>query len=263
MWRSIGVSLLVVALLAISSVARAQGQFGHEDGPAVIPPGPPAPPHNLNGVWEFVGHMKGQAPHTTPSLNPPPMTAWAQARYDAAKPGYGPKAAPGGNDPILKCDPTGMPRILFWDSLIEFEQIPGRMLMFFEANHLWRDVWTDGRKLPDDPDITWYGTSIGRWESDDTFVVETVGVNDRQWLDFYGHPHSDEMQLTERYKRLNRNFLSMTVTIHDPKAYTADWVGVPRYYELKPKIEIPPLFCAPSDEEAFDQRIREPAIKKK
>jgi hypothetical protein len=187
------------------------------------------------------------------------MTPWAQARFDAAKPGYGPRAAPGGNDPILQCDPLGMPRVLFWDSIIEFLQTPGRMLQFFEAQHVWRDIWTDGRKLPqDDPDSSWYGDSVGRWE-EDTFVVETVGVNDTQWLDWYGHPHSEDMHLTERYQRPDRDHMMFSVTIEDPKAFTKPWVGVPRYYELRPKTQITQVFCAPSEENAFTKRIREPA----
>ncbi len=103
------------------------------------------------------------------------LTPWGQAKYDANKPGYGPRAAPGGNDPILKCDPIGFPRILFAIWPFEIIPIPGRILMFFEGQHTIREIWMDGRKLPADPEPTWYGYSVGKWEGD-TLIVET------QWL---------------------------------------------------------------------------------
>src|SRR5678810_736841 len=112
--------------------------------------------HDLSGVWQLAPGGGGQGPGD----NFPPLTRWGQAKYDANKPGYGPKAAPGGNDPILKCDPTGFPRILFQIWPLEIIQIPGRILMFFEGQHTIRPIWMDGRKLPNDPDLTWYGLSL-------------------------------------------------------------------------------------------------------
>src|SRR6266576_6919867 len=81
----------------------------------------------------------------------------------------------------------------------EFEivQIPGRMFMFFEEQHIWRTIWADGRSLPKDPDASWLGYSVGKWEGD-SFVVETIGFNDKQWVDPYGDPRSEQTHLTER-----------------------------------------------------------------
>src|SRR5262245_60635980 len=84
-------------------------------------------PHDLSGVWQLAPGGGGQGPGD----NFPTLTAWGQARYDANKPGYGPKAQPGGNDPILKCDPMGVPRILFVIWPFEIIHLPGRILMFF------------------------------------------------------------------------------------------------------------------------------------
>src|SRR5438105_15171260 len=97
--------------------------------PAAMPQAATFNAHDLSGVWQLAPGGGGQGPGD----NFPPLTPWGKAKYDANKPGYGPKAAPGGNDPILKCDPTGFPRILFLIWPFEIIQIPGRILMFFEG----------------------------------------------------------------------------------------------------------------------------------
>src|SRR3989475_11151693 len=89
----------------------------------------------------------------------------------------------------------------------------------------WRLMWTDGRKLPADPDPRWYGYSVGRWEDDYTFVIQTVGMDDRTWLDNAGNPHSADLTVEERYHRVNRDTMELTVTHHDPKADTKPWMA--------------------------------------
>src|SRR6185503_4492110 len=160
--------------------------------PATAQTAQPFDAHDLSGVWQFASGGGGQGPGDSF----PPLTAWGKAKYDANKPGYGPKAAPGGNDPILKCDPIGFPRILFTIWPFEVIPIPGRILMFFEGQHTTREIWMDGRKLPADPDPTWYGHSVGRWDGN-TLVVESFGFNEKTWLGAQGQPHSDEMRTTE------------------------------------------------------------------
>ncbi len=220
----------------------------------------PADPHDLSGMWEFFANIPGQGIYATPSKEHPPMTPWAKAKYDEAKPGYGPKAQGGGNDPILKCNPTGIPRILFFPQPFEIFQSPERVFMFFERDHAWRQIWTDGRTHPKDLEPTWMGDSIGKWEGD-TFVVDTVGFNDKSWLDFYGDPHSEDMHLIERYKRVDRNTMSLQLVVEDPKAYTATWVGDIKSYKLLTgkKAYMEELFCIPEEEDAFTNRIRMPA----
>ena len=80
---------------------------------------------------------------------------------------------------------------------------PDRVFMFFERDHAWRQIWTDGRSHPKDLAPTWMGDSIGKWDGD-TFVVDTVGLTEKSWLDFYGDPHSEDMHLIERYKRVDQ-----------------------------------------------------------
>src|SRR5579885_2222240 len=73
-------------------------------------------------------------------------------------------------------------------------QTPGALIMLFEAYHSWRQIFTDGRPLPEERDPAWYGYSVGKWEGD-TLVVDTVGLNEKTWLDDQGHPHSDALRI--------------------------------------------------------------------
>jgi hypothetical protein len=154
----------------------------------------------------------------------------------------------------------GFPRIMFAIWPFEIIQIPGRMLMFFEGHHTLREIWMDGRKLPDDPDPRWYGYSVGKWDGD-TLVVETIGFNEKTWLGAQGQPHSDEMRTVERYRRTDRDTIEYKLTIDDPKTYTKTWVTEPRLIKSKPGVEIPESFCVASEEAEFARRIREPAAR--
>src|SRR6266404_2064514 len=136
-------------ILVLSSAANAQA---------------PAPRRDLSGVWGMQPARElSEDDKQSPGGGIPPLTAWGKARYDLQKPGYGKRAAPGGNDPILQCDPMGFPRIMFMPTPIEFVNAPGRVLQFFEREHEWRPIWTDGRPLPEDADPAWYGHAIGHW----------------------------------------------------------------------------------------------------
>jgi hypothetical protein len=227
-------------------------------------PAPSAPSHDLNGMWEFFNGVPNQGIYATPSKDAPPMTPWAQAKWEAAKPGYGPKAQPGGNDPILKCTPSGIPRILFFPLPFELVMTPERVFMFFEREHAWRQIWTDGRDHPKDVEPTWMGDSVGKWDGD-TFVVDSIGFNDRAWLDFYGHPRSEQLHLVERYRRVDHDTLQLNFTVEDPMAYTKTWASDTKIYKLLPKKEavMEELFCVPEEEDAFTRRIRMPAAGQK
>jgi len=141
---------------------------------------------------------------------------------------------------------------------MEIVQTPHRVLQFFEWAHSWREIWTDGRDLPKDPEPRWMGYSVGKWEGD-TFVVDSTGFDERTWLDHFGTPHSDQMRLQERYKRLDRDNLELTMTLTDPMTFTKPWVSEKKIFKLDPKAEIQELFCVPSEEEAFNKKVRDPA----
>jgi len=240
-------------ILFAAPVVSAQQQ-----GAAAVAPAP-APRRDITGVWQY--KAPGGSEGLAPDKDMPPMTPWAQERYDAEKPGYGPKASPNGNDPILRCDPMGFPRVMFALGPFELVSAPGRLLQFFEREHEWRPIWTDGRSIPVDPDPTWYGYAIGHWEDDFTFVVQSGGYNDKTWLGSTGYPHTDEMRVTERYHRTDHDTILYDITVSDPKAYTRPVVAPQRIMKLRPHQEIEEFVCVASDEQAFSKRINEPATK--
>ncbi len=190
------------------------------------------------------------------------MTPWARARFDAEKPGYGPRRTPGGNDPMLQCDPTGFPRIMFMNTPFEFVQLSNRVIQFFEHEHEYRTIWTDGRSLPTDADPTWYGYAVGHWEGDDTLVVESAGFRDSTWLGSTGYPHSEAMRIAERYRRVDHDTIRYDITITDPMAYTAPIVGPHRIMKQRPHDEMVEEICVHSEEKSFADRVANPAVPK-
>jgi hypothetical protein len=222
----------------------------------------PALSHDLSGVW-----MQYPQPNMPGGLGMdavneklrPPLTPWGQARFDASRPLIGPRAVPGQeNDPVLRCEPTGPPRLLALPNPFEIVQIPGRVFMFFEEYHVWRTIWTDGRALPKDIEPSWLGYSVGKWDGD-TFVVDTIGFNDKVWADPYGDPRSEQMHLTERYRRLNHDTLELAITMDDPKAYTKPWVNPPKLHKLEPTWEFGEWVCITNENSAYDDAVRKPA----
>jgi hypothetical protein len=122
------------------------------------------------------------------------------------------------DDPEARCLPTGVPRQAPYPWRIL--QTPTHIFFLFEGNiHSYRQIFMDGRPHPKDPDPTWYGHSVGRFEGD-TLVIETVGFNDRFWFDFAGHPHTEKLRTIERFRRPEFGKLLYEVTIDDPGAYT-------------------------------------------
>jgi hypothetical protein len=107
-----------------------------------------------------------------------------------------------------------------------------------------RRIYTDGRPVPKDPDELWMGTSVGHWENDTTLVVETVGFNEKTWLDRIGHAHSNQLKVTERFKRVDLGHLTIDITMDDPKALAKPWVAETLYYELRPNWDLQEISCA-------------------
>jgi hypothetical protein len=186
---------------------------------------------DLSGVWTNDPPAETRSYQNWAfSAELPPMTPWAMARYEAAKPTFGDRAVPVAetNDPVYQCFPPGTPRIYFHPFPMEIVQQPGRVLMIFEYDHLIRQIYTDGRDHRDDLAPSWMGDSIGHWEGD-TLVVETTNFNDKTWLDRRGVPHSDQMKLMERIHLNDDGDLQIDLTIDDPVAFTAPVTGH-RYY---------------------------------
>jgi hypothetical protein len=218
---------------------------------------------DLSGVW--IGPEKTLEPAA-------PMTTAGQAFFDAAKPLYGPRSVPvaDSNDPVNTCDPQGFPRILLLRtplSAMEFVQTPNRVFQFFQYQHVYREIWTDGRSLPADvggenpqsPDPRWYGYSIGHW-TDDTFVVETVGAMET-WGDEEGHPHGLGARIEERYRLLDRDTLELLVRIDDPEMYEKPFLASKQVF--KRGKELSEQLCVPSVAQQYLELIAKPAASPK
>jgi len=176
-------------------------------GPAGPAPRMPDGKPDLSGVWF--------SPRTT-DPGKPEMLPWAEALTKERT------ASHSKDDPEARCLPAGVPRMnpFPW----KLVQTPTLLVMLFEGNiHTYRQVFLDGREHPKDPDPTWYGDSIGKWDGD-TLVVDTIGFNDKFWFDFAGHPHTGQLHVIEKLHRRELGNLDMEVTILDPGAYTKPWI---------------------------------------
>ena len=275
--------LTLIGILLISpSVLAAQNNFD---------------PRDFTGMYDRVGHLErregiqvvgGCAECGDPGFarDVPPFTAEGQKRFDANKPAYGravdvPKAAgehigrqravlsAQSNDPTFECEPLGVTRLLLntYFAALEFVHTRDRILQHLEWTNEWREIWMDGRSLPEDPDLPrWYGYSVGRWEGN-TLVVNSFGHDDRTWIDYFGYPHSDQMRLEERYRRISPDKIEFVMTINDPLIYTKPWVS-----ETKILRRLPPERatlngwtgllddrCVPSEEADFKKKITDPS----
>ena len=234
----------ITAVVLLSAPAHAQWDYvrpgiprlpnGKPDLKAPAPRLPDGKP-DLSGVWDNRcyssecaqgGPAIGQRPvwffDLAAGLKPSDveMTPWAAAiAAQRAKRDHV-------DDPYSYCMLPGVPRINF---ISTFKIIPSPQVTVFlyetAANLGFRQVFTDGRPLPKDPEHTWLGYSIGKWEGD-TFVVETTGLKDGGWLDTEkGRPHSDALRVTERFRRPDFGHMEAMISIDDPKAFLKPWTA--------------------------------------
>ena len=179
-------------------------------------------------------------------------------------PGYGPRRSTRRNDPLGRCEPLGLPRHLNAEVIephntFEIVQLPRRILQFFEYRHDWREIWMDGRTLPPLESIEpkWNGFSVGRYEGD-TLVVTSHGFDERSWVDKFGYPHSEQMRLEERYRRVDENTLELVMTITDPVVYTKPWASDVKRFTLnraKANGWDEQIYCVPAEEFQFQKLI--------
>ena len=160
---------------------------------------------DLSGVWNVKGSPATRYLAYSLSKDEPPMTPWAEERFKAAKPSFGPRAVEDSNDPVnpttisaMGCFPPGMPRLYMQPFPLEIIQMPGRVIMLFEFSHFIRQIYTDGRKHNTDLGPTWLGDAIGHWDGD-TLVVDVIGVNDKVGVGEYRH--TTAYHLIERFQR--------------------------------------------------------------
>lgn len=200
---------------------------------------------NLEGVWQVeMKYLTDIAADLKP--DEVPFQPWAKKVFDARqKDGFDAK-----NDPAAKCL-QGMPKLDALPYPFKIVDTPKEVIILYEGFTTFRQIHLDGRALPKDPMPMWIGYSVGRWEKD-ALVVDTIGVNDTTWMDNAGHPHSDAMEITERYRRVDFGNLDIQITIDDPKAYTTPWT-VTEHARLLPETELLEYVC----ENNFDyQRLQ-------
>ena len=124
-------------------------------------------------------------------------------------------------------------------------QTPALVVMLYERETVFRQIHTDGRKLPSDPQPAWFGYSVGHWDGD-TLVVDTAGFNDRGWLDARGHTHSDLLHLTERFHRVDFGHMAIQIMVDDPKTYARSFTVMVNQ-ELLPGSDLIEYFCSENE----------------
>ena len=224
----------------------------------------PAPRRDISGIWDpglnGIGMLGAKAmPDDGKPEHQPPYTPLGLQMLARAKPNSGTKAVPPGdtNDAVFKYgDPQGTPREDLYElRTIQIYRSAQNMAILYQFNKVWRVIWTDGRKLPENPEPRWFGYSVGKWADDYTFVVETIGMIDDTWIDRIGRPHSADLRVEERFHRPDRDHLELTVTIDDPKMYTKPWVALDKLvFELQPPtFDVREMIWSPSQYEKYNK----------
>ena len=234
------------------------------------PPGP-APKRDLSGAW--VGPGTSNKPDPVPPMTPAGEAILKQRKaYNiATNLGSSADGPPGAsNDPSITCDPLGFPRNVLTYAItnrggVLFGSAPGRILIAYEQQRAWREIWTDGRALPKAVDVRgapesrYYGYSVGHWENDNTLVIDTTGLDERPWLDTVGHPRSSMAHIQERYTRVDQYNIQLTVTVDDPKFYTKPWTFMrANLYWMKAQ-EFAETLCVASEAIEYRDTLAKPS----
>lgn len=171
---------------------------------------------DLSGIWEPNGikYLINIAADLKPADIP--FLPAAAAEYQKRR------ANNGLDDPDARCLPSGMPRKDAITSPYKILEYPNLLVFLYESRTTFRQVFLDGRPLPKEAQPSFDGYSTGHWEGD-TLVVETAGFNGRTWLDSNGHPATDALHLTEKFRRPDFGHMEIEITIDDPKTYTKPW----------------------------------------
>jgi hypothetical protein len=149
--------------------------------------------------------------------------------------------------PSARCLPFGIVATVTNGIPQRLVQTPGLLVMLSEGQ-LPRQIFLDGRSHPSDPNPTWLGHSVGRWEGD-TLVVDSIGFNDKTWLDLNGHPHTEMLHVVERYRRPDLGHLELELTVEDSGALKKPWI-IKRTYTLDPKDDVMEAVCMENERDA-------------
>jgi len=184
---------------------------------------------DLSGIWR--GDPGGYAVNMAADLKPSEIQPWAEKLYKQRLEDLGK------DSPSYRCMPQIGPYTSF--GMFKILQTPAVIGVLSEGG-VYRQVLTDGRPLPEDPNPTWMGYSVGHWD-EDTLVVENAGFNDQTWLDA-GHPHSEELRVTEQFRRKDFGRMDLKMTFSDPKIYSRPF-SIDVELELVPDTELLEYVC--------------------
>jgi hypothetical protein len=247
---------LFTALLAIGpSLLRAQTAAKSSQTVA-----PKSDIPDLSGYWNIKGGSPSWDPADLQGKNPEnlPMLPWAREKLDAARPPFGANATfDSVNDPVQKyCDPPGITRLYQYPYEFMFIQTPDTVYILYEFSRVWRAIPLN-KEHPKDPDSTWMGDSVGKCENG-ALVIDTVGFNDKTWLDQLGHPHSDALHLIERLRRVDAQTLEVELTIDDLKAYPKPFTA--RRIFTHSDSPLTEAICSLSEMQAFQDQVMKPTV---
>jgi hypothetical protein len=233
----------LIAALAVLAASPALAQT------AAPPPGPlaepSADPRDFTGVWLTQGYISRFTPADG---TPTPWLPWAKAEFEKRQ-----KAQADGRpmtDSTAQCMPSGMPRIMAAPYPIKILQTPKEMVILHEVQHLFRIIFMN-EQHPEELDRTFMGHSVGHWEGD-TLVIDTTANSTQTLLDEQGDPHSDQLHVVERIRKIDGGKrLENMITIDDPGAYSKPWTAV-RYYNWRPDIRLIEYICEENNRNVTD-----------
>jgi hypothetical protein len=255
-------AIVLVFVVAGQSAARAQTPAPKAQTKTSVP--------DLSGDWGYtakhpvgntfsIADPSGRKAGTSEDDTPYKPATLAKLRSE--RPEDGPNATfENTTDPRLKyCDPIGVPRIYLVPTEFRIVQTPDIVYILYQYGPTWRPIAMN-KEHSKDPDPTWWGESVGKYQGD-TLVIDTIGFNDKTWLDHVGRSHSDELHLVERFRRIDHETLQLDVTYDDPKAYTKVWEGR-KVFGLESKAMGDSYSCSMSEYEHFRQSVIDPAAVK-
>ena len=235
---------VLAALIGVTAIGRGQwlhypteGVPRHPDGTANLNAPPPRLPDgkpDFSGIWHVA--LRNPCNERTSfipcnsEIGGSPLALDIGAQLPGGLP-YQPWAAAlvkereangHRDDPHVRCLPDNPPRTWGMPHLTKIVHTPKLLVMLYEVNAMYRQIFTDGRPLPEDPTPGWNGYSTAHWEGD-TLVVTTVGFRDELWIDMHGSPMSSTATMTERLRRPTYGTLDVQITVDDPKTYTRPW----------------------------------------
>ena len=214
---------------------------------------------DLSGVWIADGEpvppeagltIEGDMPFPRYMINvladvPPdeaPLRPWAAELLEQRL------ASGGTDDPVAHCKPSGLPLMNTGPLPFKLMQTPDVVLVLYEENNVFRQIFLDGRKPVEDPVPQVLGYSTARWEGSE-LVVDTIGFSDRHWLDAMGHPLTEQLHLVERFRRPNAGHLEIEITIDDPGAYTKPITYTVKL-TLQPDDDLLEYFCTDNEKDS-------------